>query len=346
MAESIVVVPYDQFIGLDASKDDYDFIGFSFNGIFSINDKFKIYRVSDGSRYTHRLGASNTEKTAENTGGDGTYYFGTLNRSKSFQVNFVFDDLTDSGLRELKDWLCTDQLADLWFYEEPYKVYTAKPVGEPNLKFIAFDGVDDQNRPIRLYKGEGTVEFVAYWPYAHTPDGVLTKSGGLPEPGKDSDSYSDFRNCAQWLPSSGLTNDPSPAFPSCLNPGQIPAYFTVTDPYTILFPGGTIKVGKDNQISIPACRNLTWDSQKGTVVAEPVTSYPVVIPGEGEPDPNTYGPSQFIIYTGNPCGTIPVGGISGNEEEDKIVVIIEEEGEEVEKDFNLYFALDYHYWYR
>lgn len=316
MAESIVVVPYDTSIGLDASKDDYDFIGFSFNGIFSINNQFKIYRVSDGSRYTNKLGASNTEKTAENTGGDGTYYFGTLNRSKSFQINFVFDDLTDSGLRALKDWLCTDQLTDLWFYEEPYKVYTAKPVGEPNIKFIAFDAVDDQNRPIRLYKGEGSVEFVAYWPYAHTPDYVKKKDGVYQSySGKMISSYNEFKNCEQWKGSSNIGAN----YDLGDNRGQLPAYFQVVSGSSQTIPGNSyFKIG-DIEITLQLAstvdiRDFIWDSKTGIISG-------FTTQGQTE--------RELIPYEGNPCGTIPVVGSSP-------VTVIKPAITE----------LNYYYWYR
>jgi hypothetical protein len=66
-------------------------------------------------------------------------------------------------------------MGDLWFQEAPYKVWTAKPAGSSSIKYIPFNNENGQ----RVYKGEGTVQFVAYWPYAHTPDFVQTPDGLL-----------------------------------------------------------------------------------------------------------------------------------------------------------------------
>jgi hypothetical protein len=46
MAEISRVVP---------PEGDFDYIGFSFNGVFSKNNDFTIYRVVDGDRYTIEL---------------------------------------------------------------------------------------------------------------------------------------------------------------------------------------------------------------------------------------------------------------------------------------------------
>jgi phage-related protein len=62
-------------------------------------------------------------------------------------------------------------VGDLWFEEEPYKVYSAKVTGQPSIKVIPFDGTSE-----REYRGEGSIQFTAYWPYAHTPDFVETKT--------------------------------------------------------------------------------------------------------------------------------------------------------------------------
>lgn len=58
-------------------------------------------------------------------------------------------------------------MGDLWFSERPYKVWTAKITGQSSMKYIPFN-INNK----RIYKGEGTITFTAYWPYAHTPDYV------------------------------------------------------------------------------------------------------------------------------------------------------------------------------
>lgn len=157
MGESIVKVPADLTM-------DYDFIAFTFNGKHSYED-FGIIRTSDGDRYNDNLAPTMTDKTAEVPGGDGIYYFGTTHKQKDFNISFAFDHMTEQKYREMRQWLNGKEMGDLWFAEAPYKVYTVKVTGNPTMKTICFDEDGE-----RIYKGEGSVTFTAYWPYAHTPD--------------------------------------------------------------------------------------------------------------------------------------------------------------------------------
>ena len=145
MAESIVKPP------LNASNIDYDFLAFSFNGKHSYDD-FGIYRVSDGDRYNTELTPQMNDKTADNVGGDGMFFFGTTHKQKVFNVNFAFDHMDDVTLRAMKQWLDGKEIHDLWFDEEPYKVYSAKVTGTATMKHIAFE-----ENGKRIYKGEGSI---------------------------------------------------------------------------------------------------------------------------------------------------------------------------------------------
>ena len=180
MAESVVKVP---------ASGDMDFLAFSFNGKHSWDD-FGIYRVIESNRYNENLAPTLTDKTAEVPGGDGMYYFGTYHKQREFNINFAFDHLTEDKLREMKKWLNGKEMGDLWFSETPYKVWTAKPTGNSSIKYIPFDEdyteistsggqTTTQTKTRRVYKGEGTIQFTAYYPYAHTPDLVtnITTTG-------------------------------------------------------------------------------------------------------------------------------------------------------------------------
>lgn len=165
MSESVVIVP-------STANQDWDFLGFSFNGKHSWDD-FKIIRISDGDRYNINLGPQSQDKTAENSGGDGMYFFGSNHKQKVFDIKFAFEELDDVQLREMKRWLSGKEVGDLWFDEEPYKVYSAKVTGQPRIRIIPFDNYDANGEKIaRVYKGDGSVQFTCYWPYAHTPDYV------------------------------------------------------------------------------------------------------------------------------------------------------------------------------
>lgn len=181
MAQSIVKAP------LNADSRDYDFLAFSFNGKHSYDD-FGIYRVSDGDRYNTELTPQMNDKTVDNAGGDGTFFFGTTHKQKVFNVNFAFDHMDDETLRKMKQWLNGKEIHDLWFDEEPYKVYSAKVTGTATMKHIAFE--EDGKR---IYKGEGTIQFTAYWPYAHTPDYVRTNYVYIP-------SYFQYVNFVDPIP--------------------------------------------------------------------------------------------------------------------------------------------------
>jgi predicted phage tail component-like protein len=147
----------------NSNTADYDFLGFSFNDLFSQNEKFTIYRTSDGDRYNSDITPQFQDKTAEVPNGDGIYFFGTNYKSKTFNINFAFDNLDEEGLKWLRTWLNNKEICDLWFAEEPYKVYSAKVNGTPNLKYVVFEEDYIEYTPLatwkkkRIYKGEGSV---------------------------------------------------------------------------------------------------------------------------------------------------------------------------------------------
>ena len=248
MAESIVKVPSQEAQGLD-------FLAFSFNGKHGWDD-FHIYRTSDGDRYNENLTPTLADKTAEVPGGDGMYYFGTTHKQRDFNISFAFDSLTEVQLRELKKWLNGKEMGDLWFQEAPYKVWTAKPAGNSSIKYIPFDDENGQ----RVYKGEGTVQFVAYWPYAHTPDWVAytNSKGTTKKDGRLISSYEGFNNIEGWKDASALNNS------TTVVKGDLPATFVLN------LPGEheseeEIKVGNHKIILKEDCTDLSWNSKNGIV---------------------------------------------------------------------------------
>ena len=135
-----------------------DFIGFSFNEHRS--ESLGIVRVSDGSRYNEDLVPTTQDKTVQVPGGDGFYYFGSDYTQKPFTIPIAFDGLTEKQFRELQQVFGTKELGKLVFDERPYKYYMVKS-SKPQLKYICF-GKDGE----RIYKGEGTLTFTAYYPFA------------------------------------------------------------------------------------------------------------------------------------------------------------------------------------
>lgn len=143
--------------------NDFDFIGFTYNGKHSYND-FGIYRTSDGSRYNDILIPQLSDKTIDVPGREGQYFFNSQHKTKQFNLSIAFDSLTEQQYQEMRKWLDGKNIHDLIFDETPYKVYSAKVTGSPQLKTVCFN----QNG-IRIYKGEGNIQFTCYYPYAHTP---------------------------------------------------------------------------------------------------------------------------------------------------------------------------------
>ena len=115
-----------------------DFVGFAYNGKHSIDD-LHIYRVSSSNRYNDNIIPTLTDKTAEVPGSDGMYFFNTYHKQKQFTLNIAFDNLTEEGLRLLRQTFDGKDIHDLIFDEYPDRAYKAKVTGTPNIKYIPFD---------------------------------------------------------------------------------------------------------------------------------------------------------------------------------------------------------------
>lgn len=138
-----------------------NFIGFSFGKYHS--SELNLKAVSSGSRYNKNLLPSPDNATEEVPGGNGSYYFGSTDKSRNFKINIAFDSVTEDNFREISNLLHCDKLQDLIFDEQPYKIYKAKISSEPEFKFICFT---DPETNERIYKGEGTITFQCFYPYA------------------------------------------------------------------------------------------------------------------------------------------------------------------------------------
>lgn len=183
-----------------------DFIGFWIDNIHS--SELGIIRTSDGSRFNENLLPTIQDKTVQVPGGDGFYYFGSYYTQRQFNIPIAFDNLEEKEFRRLRQIIGSKKMVKLVFDEAPYKYYSVKSTGNPILKYICFDvevessggGADDEetqpgdstptqasaaeNQDItngavyyqspssvttkRVYKGEGTLNFIAYDPFGYT----------------------------------------------------------------------------------------------------------------------------------------------------------------------------------
>lgn len=174
------------------------YLGFSYgtlnpDGTYELthSSDLGITRVSGGGRYDENLLPSIQDKTVQVPGGDGTYYFGSFYTNKTFSLAIAFDEVTDVQIRKMKQLFGDKKTHVLIFDETPYKVYTVKATGTPNLKYIPFE-IDNPLRladyeydyslhtkdelynqtkiagMARIFKGDGTLTFTAYTPYAYS----------------------------------------------------------------------------------------------------------------------------------------------------------------------------------
>lgn len=198
-----------------------DFCGFTFNGIHS--SELNIIRVSNGSRYNENLSAAFQDKTAQIEGGDGVLFWDSYYTNRPFSIQIAYDSLTEIQLRKLRQVFSPKAIGELIFDEAPYKAYTVKVQSPIQLQYLCFNDVNND----RIYKGEGTIQLIAYYPYAKSVHKFL-------------DEYNDFfyLNKNEWAEASGLaptqgsydgTGESIPVY----NPGDIEAdwqaFYSMTD---------------------------------------------------------------------------------------------------------------------
>lgn len=167
----------------DLTSEHIDFVGFTYGNYHS--SQLGIKRVSDGTRYSDDLSPTNSDKTVVRPGADGTYFFGVYFSQKPMELNIAFDNVTECQLRTLRQVFSNKMPQKLIFDEAPYKYYLVKPLTPPNLRYLCFDEGGN-----RIYKGEGVLSLVAYYPYAKSVY-------------KSLDKYNN-ENKSEWAEASGM----------------------------------------------------------------------------------------------------------------------------------------------
>lgn len=157
-----------------------DFIGFSYKGVHC--SELNFWRTSDGSRYDDVVIPNFSDTTAQMPGHDGILYWESFDSNRTFQIPIAFDSMSEVQYRRFRQVFNGKDYGDLIFDEAPYKRYSVKVQSPPQLKTICF--MEDGQR---VYKGEGSIVFVAYYPYARQVYKYL-------------DSYSDelYPNKDEW----------------------------------------------------------------------------------------------------------------------------------------------------
>lgn len=294
-----------------------DFVGFTYNGVHSSN--LKIYRTSNGNRYDDNITAAMTDKTVDVPGGDGQYYFGTTFKNRTFTVNYVFDSLTEGDIRRIKQTFSGDGIHDLVFDERPYQVWSAKVTGTASMKHLCFE-----ENGQRIYKGEGSITFTCYYPFAHSPTKLWQQNmenGGKLEyaasDGKWLNNYEPqiYTNISEWKDGADLPEVPEHR----VNWSDWNGYSVRGDKSTTVKVGFAlstepdgqsrtiqkIRLTEDNEItfdnlSFTEWDSLIWDTKTGIITVGKAV--------EGQ-SPLIQTDSEIISYSGNGCQTFKPGEI-------------------------------------
>lgn len=168
-----------------------DLLGFTFNGRHS--SEFRFIRVSGGKEFESELLPNRKDTTINIPGQMGEEFLYEKKEKSTFKFQFAFDDMNESDIREIKNWLSVDYPCDLVLDEEPYKTWKVKVSGIPKIKYNMFDREDGS----RVYKGTGDVQFVAFKPYARCSGEKKNLNWG---------GYDAWGNKDQWRDTARLFN--------------------------------------------------------------------------------------------------------------------------------------------
>lgn len=178
------------------------FIGFTYGGVHS--SKLGIFRTTTSNRNSIELHSPTTDKLITIDGLNENYYFGSSYRKKDINISYAFYGLSEEQIKQLKQIFSSKQICSLILDEEPYKVWSVKVTGNAICKHLCFE-VDGQ----RIYHGEGTLVFTAFFPFARSRYEFL-------------DDYT-FENIREWIdPNGQLAGEAIPdiIYPAILSYGE------------------------------------------------------------------------------------------------------------------------------
>ena len=249
-----------------------DYVGFTFNGIHS--SQLKILVVSDGSRYSNNLLPNLENYSIDIVGGYGSNYFGGSFKTKDIALNIAFDSVQEEHWEAIREWLGDTEVHELYFDENPYKVYHAVISKPPAIKFLAFGNVGT-----RVYKGEGTIYFTCYDPIGYSLNG------------KYLDDY-DYENLSEWSMASRMLDNKDimvsgVKYIDYYDTPRIESTKTVIHAYnagTIATPFKLYAIWSGKEFTIKKLKNGQVDKfitfKRGTASDDPVPDDPILVDTE------------------------------------------------------------------
>ena len=295
-----------------------DFLGFSFDGIHC--SQLGITHVSSSDRYDEDLFPEVKDKTIEIPNNHGEYYYGSTYGTRTFEIEFAYDSVTETQFRNIRRLFGTRRVCELIFDERPYKVYYAKIESPIEMSYVCFDEEewewDSENHEHyipgsidhkaytgnvrRIYKGEGTINLICYQPFAHQ----LFKIKELYERAGENEGnlVTRYTNVDEWIESSGILTEQE------WNERHIDQVISAGAPYTYAIP-----VYNPGDLNVGFCLYIPFSSVFQT-------KEEVIIPPGGL----TYTLAQ------DPVGEITVVGTANYIIEDKIITFTNETESEIE----------------
>lgn len=217
------------------------YLGFKYGDTHS--SELGIVRTSNGNRFDENLFPTIVDKALEIPGRDGKILQSTQYGPKNFSVPFAFDAMTEAEYQRLKQILGQKKIDKLVFDECPYKVRYAKITGSNTFKHLAFTEGGE-----RVYKGEGTINFICYDPFAHCD--ALTDFDVLAQ---------EYPEADEWMPNyiaPIVYSDGNKTIITIRNYGNMPADFVLS--------GSLIPGTESNKSNF----DITLHDEAGVVLSE------------------------------------------------------------------------------
>lgn len=134
-----------------------DFLGFAYGNWRS--EDLGIVRTID-NRYNYQVTPPIKDITTEVPNYTGVYFWGSNYDRRNITIPFAFDQITEVQLSNIKKLLNSKKILNLVFDEEPNVIYPAMVANTSNLFYVCFN-IGEQ----RIYRGEGTLNFICHTPY-------------------------------------------------------------------------------------------------------------------------------------------------------------------------------------